>query len=397
LYNFPPATKANTTGVATSIGVIEFEGQNFNPADLATYATDLNLPIIPITQADTVGPNDPTNPQLEASLDVDMISSVNLQPVVWFWLEDSSLGGWLYQFVVHFEAAASVPQVISISYAWSEMDQCEIDPTECQALGLNSLQYAARINTEWQKIGVAGTSILVASGDSGTNGRTDPDCTLPYLKPDYPACSPFVTSVGATELVNTIPLPSPQPPICNQGYQCLGGGTEQAVSYAISSFASGGGFSTISPQPSWQSAAVSAYFASGVPLPPASYYNATDRGFPDVAAVGHDCLVQQGGLEPVGGTSCASPIFASVIALLNGIVISKTGKPLGFLNPFLYKMAADCPTCYNDITVGDNICTEDGCSSSCQGFHATKGWDPVTGWGTPNVQNMVNYVNKMFA
>jgi len=47
--------------------------------------------------------------------------------------------------------------------------------------------------SEFQKIGLRGISIVVASGDSGANGRTDPDCTMPTLLPDYPAASPFVT------------------------------------------------------------------------------------------------------------------------------------------------------------------------------------------------------------
>lgn len=65
---------------------------------------------------------------------------------------------------------------------------------------------------------------------------------------------------------------------------------------------------------------------------------------------------------------------------------------LGFLNPLLYKMAAACPNCFNDITTGDNICTEDGCSSSCYGFTCTKGWDPVSGLGSPHYPNMLNYI-----
>jgi len=132
-----------------------------------------------------------------------------------------------------------------------------------------------------------------------------------------------------------------------------------------------------------------------VPLPPNSYFNTSGRGMPDVAAVGHNVLiVQSGQAEPVGGTSASSPIFASIVALLNIASMEKSGKPLGFLNPFLYKMQADDPTTFHDITVGDNKCTEDGCASTCEGFVCTKGWDPVTGLGTPNFENMLAYVKK---
>ena len=43
----------------------------------------------------------------------------------------------------------------------------------------------------------------------------------------------------------------------------------------------------------------------------------------------------EGQVVRAGGTSMASPIFAAVASLLNEIAVSKTGKPLGFLNPLL--------------------------------------------------------------
>eukprot|EP00966_Prymnesium_polylepis_P301467 6965172-Prymnesium_polylepis.3 len=49
----------------------------------------------------------------------------------------------------------------------------------------------------------------------------------------------------------------------------------------------------------------------------------------------------------------------------------------------LYKMHASQPSTFTDVTKGDNKCTESGCFASCKGYEATKGWDPVTGLGTP--------------
>jgi len=83
------------------------------------------------------------------------------------------------------------------------------------------------------------------------------------------------------------------------------------------------------------------------------------------------------------------------MSILNGYVLTKTGKPLGFLNPLLYQMAAAQPTTFTDITVGDNKCTENGCSKNCKGFEATKGWDPVSGLGTPVFSEMQAYVEKV--
>jgi len=397
LYSISSSHRAllKKAAVQTSQAVIEFEDQDFAPSDLAAFGQGLNLNIAPVPANQIIGPNDPTNPGVESTLDIEMVAGVNLGASNWFWLEGGN--GWLYTFAVHFFGTASVPQVNSISYGWWEGDQCnsQIGGTECQQLGVDTTGYVQRVNTEFQKIGLRGISLISASGDSGANGRTDPDCSIPHLRPSFPASSPYITAVGATELTNTQNMAT-QPSLCtSSGYQCVSTGSEQAVSYAISNFASGGGFSDIAAMPSYQVDAVNAYLNSGVALPAAGYFNQSGRAFPDVAAVGHNLLIVQGGApQPVGGTSASAPIFAAVISMLNVAQIEKTGKPLGFLNPFLYQMYAKNPNTFNDITIGDNKCTEQGCSDSCQGYLCAKGWDPVTGLGTPNYEAMLAYIQS---
>ena len=73
------------------------------------------------------------------------------------------------------------------------------------------------------------------------------------------------------------------------------------------------------------------------------------------------------------GTSAATPIFASVISLINDELIAAGKSPLGFLNPFVYAN----PSIFTDITNGTNP----GCNTN--GYSAKAGWDPVTGLGTP--------------
>jgi len=359
---------------------------------LANFAKDVAIKVTPITKNHTVGPNDPSDPQLESTLDIEAASSLNDAAEAWFWLESGN--GWLYQFVNHFFTTTDVPNVVSISYGWSESDQCDIDQAECLKLGVNSEGYVERVNAEFQKIALRGVSVLVASGDSGANGRTDPDCTLPYLKPDYPAACPYITAVGATQLDKpTFELSNP-PPICTgQGYSCPNGGDEVAVSYAQAEFASGGGFSNYAPMPSYQQSAVENYLNTETKLPPATYFNRSNRAYPDVAAIGSAVLIYQGGVQAVGGTSCSAPEFAAVVSILNQYAIKATGNPLGFLNPFLYQMAADQPDTFHDITVGNNLCTEDGCAASCKGYYCAVGWDPVSGLGSPNTANMISYIN----
>jgi len=365
-------------------------GQN----ELTSLANCMGVQILTVTAAHTVGPNDPTQPQTEAQLDIEIVATVNTEATNWFWLESGN--GWLYQFATHFFSTPDVPQVNSISYGWWEGDQCTISPTECQTLGVDSAGYVARVNTEFQKIGARGISLISASGDSGANGRTDPDCSIPALRASFPGSSPYITAVGATQVNNPVfNLPS-QPAACKAAnLQCPSGGDEVAVSFAVAGFASGGGFSQYFATPDYQTDAVKGYLASGVALPPASYFNATGRGYPDVAAIGHNnIIVQSGQTEAVGGTSASAPIFAAIVTLLNEAQIAKTGKPLGFLNPFLYQAAAANPANFHDITVGDNKCTEQGCGASCTGFLAAKGWDPVTGLGSPNYANLLAYIQS---
>jgi len=98
-------------------------------------------------------------------------------------------------------------------------------------------------------------------------------------------------------------------------------------------------------------------------------------------------------LNAVDGTSCASPVFAALVALLNDHQVS-LGKPkLGFVNPVLYKMWADDTTIFKDITQGNNWCTEMQCCDPSLGFEATTGWDPVSGLGTPNFGRMVAWLD----
>eukprot|EP01027_Heterolobosea_sp_BB2_P010028 GEZU01014764.1.p2 GENE.GEZU01014764.1~~GEZU01014764.1.p2 ORF type:complete len:116 (+),score=47.92 GEZU01014764.1:469-816(+) len=86
-----------------------------------------------------------------------------------------------------------------------------------------------------------------------------------------------------------------------------------------------------------------------------------------------------GSLMNVGGTSAATPTFASVISYLNDIRLSKGLPTLGHINPFLYEAARQNKGAFTDITSGNN---QYGCCTT--GFTAIEGWDAITGLGTPN-------------
>jgi len=258
-----------------------------------------------------------------------------------------------------------------------------------------------RVNTEWQKIGMRGVSIMISSGDSGCHTRSDRGCTAPTLLADYPASSPYITSVGATEVQNGTYFPNDTAPVCHTRtrgqLQCIRSGNEVAVDVNRAYFTSGGGFSNISMSMSYQMTAVARFLSqTETPIPPLEMFNQKGRGYPDVSAVGHNGYILIDGEDVLeGGTSQSSPIFAGVVALLNVHYKKITGNTLGFVNPLLYQMWADNPQTFTDITAGSNICTEGGCAKTCKGFTAAKGWDPVTGLGTPNYPSMLDYIIKV--
>ncbi|KAJ7699098.1 family S53 protease [Mycena metata] len=227
------------------------------------------------------------------------------------------------------------PTVFTTSYGNLETD---LTPTAATSVCNGYMQLAA-----------IGISMIFASGDGGAANNDQDDCTS--FVPTFPPTCPYVTSVGGTFF---------QPPT------------------AFSS--SSGGFSNLFPVPSWQAADTAAYLAS-IGDEHSGFYNPTGRGFPDVASEWEVFIVNAGGVTSIGGTSCASPIFASFIALVNDRLIA-AGKPtLGFLNPLLYSTGRGG---LDDVNVGQSS----GCGS-ISGWPAINGWDPVTGLGTPDFPGML--------
>jgi len=97
------------------------------------------------------------------------------------------------------------------------------------------------------------------------------------------------------------------------------------------------------------------------------------RGYPDIAAQGlYFEYVWNNSNGVISGTSAATPLMSSVLALVNDALISSGLKPLGFLNPWLYSKGYKG---FTDILSGGN----GGCNTT--GFPVTKGWDAVTGFG----------------
>jgi subtilase family serine protease len=123
------------------------------------------------------------------------------------------------------------PLVNSISYGWDESLSCESSITTANCTGINSQQYNARADAELAKLAAIGVTVIVSSGDAGAPGDQNYDCSLDGtsqpLWPQYPACSPWVTTVSATVVVESQATSGSKitpPPICNMSYPCSDAG-----------------------------------------------------------------------------------------------------------------------------------------------------------------------------
>jgi len=205
----------------------------------------------------------------------------------------------------------------------------------------------------------------------------------------YPASSPYVVAVGGTQFTGSS--------------SDFG---EIACSILNGSLInSGGGFSYYEAMPSYQMNAVESYLKSGVILPPKGTYNTSNRAYPDMAFNGNSVVISVSNNtadfsecpcvgEFMYGTSASSPSTAGMFSLINAILLEEGQPSLGFLNPLLYQMATKAPTAFHDITEGYNNCAGNSGSCCLYGYYATEGWDPVTGWGTPNFPVILEYFKE---
>ncbi|KAF2729149.1 subtilisin-like protein [Polyplosphaeria fusca] len=252
----------------------------------------------------------------------------------------------------------SFPQVISTSYGEPEQTVPK--------------SYAERVCRQFAQVGARGTSLLFSSGDRGVGGTgkcysNDGKNTYKFLS-DFPVSCPYVTGVGAT--MNFEPEES--------AYRAPRNVSGQFRDL----YSSGSGFSTYWKRPKYQDGVVPAYIES---LAGAydGLYNKEGRGYPDVSAQGLYFAYFWNGTEgTISGTSASTPLLSGIISLVNDALISSGKSPLGFLNPWLYKKGYRG---FTDITKGFAY----GCNSTNKGFPVTEGWDPITGFGTPNFPELV--------
>ena len=221
-------------------------------------------------------------------------------------------------------------------------------------------------------------TVVAATGDSGAAGEP---CALidalsgginrsfiPRKEVILVASDPLVLSAGGTTLrasrttgawigESTWGLPDGSP---GTGFQ-----------------ASGGGFSHLFRRPYYQDGVHGIDSMRGVPDVAADANPSPDSGLPVVTS-------NPGGgytISEHGGTSASAPIWAGIIALAD----QYAKRHLGFVNPAIYRIARGphYHQAFHDVTAG-NANTAKFRHGTITGYRASPGWDPTTGWGSPN-------------
>ncbi|KAJ7056979.1 subtilisin-like protein [Mycena amicta] len=342
LYNIPttPATQQNNALLVTGYGL-----QWAEIADLQTFMKQFrpdlpsgaNQTFLTFTIDGGINPQFPDAAGLEAQLDIEYTAGIASEVPLQFLSVGGGvdLGTGFLDTTSFLASAQQPPTVVTTSYADNESNfGASLTRKICDG-------YAAAT--------ARGISLLYASGDGGVNGNHDAASGCGLFIPVFPGTCPYVTALRNL--------------ICS---------IEVAINFT------GGMFSNIFPQPSYQSDAV-AKFLQTLPADFPGHFNHTGRGYPDVSLQGWNFLVGvDDSIIEVGGTSASSPTVAAMVALVNDQLLA-AGKPvLGFLNPFLYAN----PSVFNDITMGHN--SGFACSEDTAAFDAIEGWDPLSGLGTPD-------------
>ncbi len=304
---------------------------------------------------------------VEQHLDVQAVRAMAPDADIVYWGADDCLAATLYLRVLDAVEAPITPSVVSLSFGGPE----ELD-TDADRTLLNRVLVEAASR---------GVSVFASSGNDG-------DYSLAGDHHDEtdvatPASSPYVTAVGGA----SIGLDADNGIAVESGWEVQ---TRFAQNGGIIPpgflYGAGGGESAFYPRPSWQSDRI-AHSGSGRLVPDVASLADPNTGF--TVAVPRDGTVSY---EAHGGTSLATPMVASMVAIAK----ARTGVKVGLAAPFLYRLSGS--SAIRDIvpaSAGTWYRRDKGTGqlwletlylwdTRPQSLQSATGWDPVTGVGIPN-------------
>jgi len=218
-------------------------------------------------------------------------------------------------------------------------------------------------------LGVAAQHVTVIAGSGDNGGFSGADFGDAAVKEvSLPASDPLVLAAGGTTLNGNL----------SAAFYISETVWNGQAGFVLTSGASGGGFSHLYARPAYQ---------DGVPG------ISTMRGVPDVAGEADQesgwAFVFTGGskkwIMPASGTSASASLWGGLMALAD----QYAHHDLGFVNPAIYRIArgSSYHRAFHDITTGSNIVNTPPVGMG--GYQAGPGWDPATGWGSPDAQVLV--------
>lgn len=344
--------------------VVEFQGQVIDPSDVDAFFR-ANVPDAQVGDSNFTCVGDTctgVRPGTEASLDIQYLMGLTPGIKTEAWNFNSpqfcaDVKNWTAMVIDHDDP----PLVFSISYG--VQGNVSLDKRQ----GCNEA-IVKNIETDFAKIAARGITLIFSSGDDGAGGEA---IFRAPLWPVWPGSAPHSTAVGATQFV--------------------GGDLARGEEMAVTGWGSGGGFSWRWTIEEWQRDTVAKYLADPEAKLPTNF-NKGGRATPDVSAVGKNYqVILHGKTMGIGGTSASAPFFASLVSLLNEYRLQSGKSPLGYLNPLIYQVGAKA---FRDVTVGDNKKDRSGVPTR-EGFTCTRGWDAVTGFGTPNFASLLEVVKAL--
>lgn len=342
------------TGAGQIVGLLEFDG--FYASDISAYEAAAGLAAVPLetvlldgfSGTPTTGANSGNG---EVSLDIEMAIAMapGLSKIVSF---EAGPNG-LQNDVLNAMAASNQIKQFSCSWGWGGGPSATTDNIFRQMAAQGQSFFCA-----------VGDSDAFTLGSSSANGVDNPSLA------NSPASSPYITVVGGTTLSTTGPGGAwSSETVWNWG---LNNGSYVGTS---------GGVSSYYVLPSWQ---------TGISMT-ANGGSTSFRNIPDVAMTADSVYVYYGNgtAGSFGGTSCATPLWAGLAALMNQQATGAGRATVGFINPAIYSVGTSSvyASSFHDTTTGNNTS-----SSSPNNYYAVAGYDLCTGWGTPAGQSLINSV-----
>ena len=321
------------TGAGQNLGLFEYAGTDL--ADLTTYFKNAKQPNkVKVTLLSTDGTSTScvyVDGCDDTEQTLDMTQAIGMAPglaslVMYVGSLDTAI---ISAMTTH----KPLPTTIGCSWGWTPADATALAPY-------------------FKKMAAQGQNFFVASGDDSTWTKTG-DAEA------WPADDALIVSVGGTDLTTAK----------------AAGAWKSETAWSDS----GGG---ISPDkvttPAWQKLA-------GV-INASNKGSTSFRNGPDVSANAnftfYVCADQSAcTANEYGGTSFAAPMWAGYMALVNQQLVADGFKTLGFINPYLYAFGVSTAytTDFHDITSGKS-----------GSYSAVKGYDLVTGWGSPKGTGLIN-------